>query len=235
MEDVTRTSNGSATTTSYTSESLTIEGAISNTGSIVLFGPDDRSSLLVGTATATLQGGGTVQLGDGDGDIIDAASKNGVLVNVDNMISGNGSLGSGNLVLQNQGTVDATGNSPLVVTLSTGATSSNTGTIEATGGGEIDVVRGRIGNAGTLDADGASDIEFANTATITNGTSGFIEATNGGAIYIDAVTRHAAFFANQGTIEAAAGSTVSVGRARRRTMWAEPSLVDRGRRSRAEP
>ena len=71
-----------------------------------------------------------------------------MFTNVDNTISGAGQIGEGQMMLVNEGTIDATGTNAL--TIDTGANAVvNSGTLEATGSGGL-IVHGDLSNSGLL-------------------------------------------------------------------------------------
>lgn len=117
------------------------------------------TQLLVSTATATLSGGGVVELVDnGTLDSIGSTSYGNQLVNVDNVIAGAGAIGTGGLAFDNQagGIIDASATDPLVIDTD-GEAASNEGFIEATGGGGLQITGGTvISNTGTILADGGN-------------------------------------------------------------------------------
>ena len=138
---------------------LELIGTIHNSGTIDIDPPGSTTTLssLAIQGTVTLDGGGTVTL-DGPSDQIIAASGGGTLNNYET-ISGNGGIGhagDGTLALHNEsgGVIEATGGT---LTIDTGTTFINDGTIEANSGGTLvidDVVTGTGSatlNGGTLE------------------------------------------------------------------------------------
>ncbi|HMK70186.1 MAG TPA: hypothetical protein VK442_04360, partial [Xanthobacteraceae bacterium] len=153
------------------------DGTIDNTGTgvdgIALGG---TSTLLVNTATLDLTGGGDVSLASGSQIIENADSPlltvNGGslptldLDNVNNIISGAGTIGSGDglLALTNGGIIDADVSGE-TLTVNTGNAMTNTGTLEAS-------------NGGTLLIDDAVNNSGAGTALIEGGIVDFASTTN---------------------------------------------------------
>ena len=142
---------------------------INNTGTnldgIVVTGA--RSELLVDTATLKLVGDGTVTLASGG-----AILGNGTpwaadtLVNVDNTITGTGTIGdagNGELAMLNdvRGTIAASGGT---LTLDTGHTIANAGLLQATGGGTLDVID-NVKGAGSIEIGNGATVELGGTAT----------------------------------------------------------------------
>jgi fibronectin-binding autotransporter adhesin len=141
---------------------LELIGTIDDTGVIdvdSIMGGSTTNALEI-DGTVTLNGGGTVTL-DGSSDQILAASSGDTLDNYD-MISGFGAIGhvgNGALVLDNElgGTIEAVGGT---LTVDTGQTFTNAGTIEAASGGTLvidDAVSG-TGSA-TISSGGVMDFE----------------------------------------------------------------------------
>jgi hypothetical protein len=148
---------------------LILKGAIQNSGTISLQGQTKGSSLTIGQGGATLSGGGSITLSDLANDSITAAASGAVLTNVDNTISGTGTIGAGGLGFTNEsaGTLDATGNA---LTLSTTGAVSNAGTLEATGAGSSLIIENTtIDNAGGTISVGAGARLFLESADIQGG------------------------------------------------------------------
>jgi hypothetical protein len=108
------------------------------------------------------------------------------LDNFHNTIEGAGTIGSGEylkLLNQAQATINANV-SCAMLTLDTGNTIINKGTLEATGGGELDIQDGKIHNAGTIDngdgiiVDSGSEL-VVDTATLKLTGSGDVTLENG--------------------------------------------------------
>ncbi len=112
---------------------------------------DGTSTLMVDTVTLQLTGGGDVTIAAGSSITDDAANVDSfvTLDNIDNTISGAGTIGSGDgeFILTNEsaGTIDATG----TIVFDTGHSISNDGLLEATGGGTLDFQDGYVENTGT--------------------------------------------------------------------------------------
>jgi hypothetical protein len=148
--------------------SLSLQGVINNTGSINLDGGATATSIILtenaSPTTVTLEGGGQVKLSDSslnslDVEVTTPAMKI-TLNNVNNAISGAGSIGaSGDLTLNNE---------KLGIINATGATNSLT-------------LDGPVSNAGLIEATGAAGltIDSSNAEDIANTASGVIEANTG--------------------------------------------------------
>jgi hypothetical protein len=133
---------------------LPLGGEIHNTGSVTLASTGDQTYLQVQSSGARLTGGGQINMSDDSGNVIASTTRNAVLTNIDNTISGAGEVGAGSLGLVNDGIIDATGTNPLVI--DTGANAiDNSGTLQTDGGTLVaqSAVTGRgsaIINGGTM-------------------------------------------------------------------------------------
>ena len=133
---------------------LPLAGAVNNSGTIELTSIGGQTRLQVLANGLTLEGGGHVDLSDGNGNIIVGTTPDATLTNVDNTISGAGQLGNGQLTLDNKGTIIASGGNAL--TIDTGANAVvNSGTLEAIGSGGL-VIHSDIANSGVLWANGGN-------------------------------------------------------------------------------
>ncbi|MET3839730.1 VCBS domain-containing protein [Bradyrhizobium sp. OAE829] len=175
---------------------MPLSGTISNTGTIALSSTGDETDLQLIQYGVTLEGGGTVLLSDSDNNIISGTSSSVTLNNGDNIISGAGSLGNGELSLANAGTINATGTHALVIDTGSNVV-LNSGTLEASGSGSLTVlsavensgllwanganltIQGAVtgtGNA-TIDGSGVLDLEASSTASVLfgSGTGGTLK------------------------------------------------------------
>jgi hypothetical protein len=150
--------------------SLTLQGTIDNDGTITLEGGADLDLIVSGTVT--LDGSGTVVLDGSGGAILGAASGSNTLDNQET-IAGEGAIGDGGvkaLTLDNGGTIDAdvTG---ARLTIDTGATVTNTGTLEATNGATL-LIKDSVNNTGgVITAMGsAATVQLAGGIDIAGGT-----------------------------------------------------------------
>ncbi len=184
---------------------LALTGLVNNLGSISLasFSYYSQLSTVTVSGTTTLTGGGTVTLVDtynsGTTSVVNGTAAD-TLVNVDNTIRGQGSLGSGTLGLVNQsgGTIRAFNGGTLVV--STGKVGlTNAGLLEATTG--TLELHGAIANSGGRIAATGGIVNLAG-GTITGGTlsssgkgsihlttlEGLVSATNATTLFVDTGT-----------------------------------------------
>ena len=156
-------------------QTLSVEGAINNTGTLTLASLGDSTTLAI-AATTTLSGAGRVTLDDTAANVVTGVSATTTLTNLNNTISGAGQLGAGKLTLVNQAAavIDATGTNALV--LNTGsAIVANTGLIEATGAGGLTILGTTVDNqtvgavVGSISA-GTGSVVTLQGATIAGGT-----------------------------------------------------------------
>ena len=133
---------------------LPLSGVVDNTGTIALNSAGDETDLQLIQNGITLQGGGQITLSDNSENVITGTAPDVTLTNADNTISGAGQIGEGQMTLVNEGTIDATGTSALV--LDTGSNViTNSGTLEATGSGGL-TVNSAVDNSGSLWANGGN-------------------------------------------------------------------------------
>ena len=165
----------------WNSASLTLNGAIHNSGSFALNSSGNYTSLTLGSSV-DLSGGGTVTLTQ-----YARINGSGTLTNVDNTIAGetwSGSVGENSISIINQGTINAnvSGRTLVLDPANTGTGLTNTGELEATNGGTLQL-NGNSGGAftntgATIRADGSGSIvQLVNGTAITGGT---LSGTNGG-------------------------------------------------------
>ncbi len=159
---------------------------VDNAGAIELNSTGAVSTLEIG-GSVTLEGGGTVTLSDSSENFIVSDGSTALLTNVDNTISGAGTIGDSadalfTLVNEQSGVIDATGTNALVIDNDSPATGNyavneivNSGTIEATGTGGLTIENTTIDNS-TFDP---------NTNA---GVDGYIEASADSQIQLDDAT-----------------------------------------------
>ena len=160
---------------------LFINGVIDNSGSIGLTSTDANPTNLELSDPLTLEGAGDLVLQDGGNNTIEAAVATATLTNVNNTISGGGTILSAvgaTIVLDNEklGVVNATGGSdPLLIQ---GGDVNNEGLMEGTGSQGLEFSGCSLKNTdGTIDAVDDSQVEFVNDSV--NNTDGLIDAEAG--------------------------------------------------------
>ena len=150
----------------------TLDGVtIDNSGVVHI---EDGATLSLADTVTLQDGGAVVLLSSGDPTMIVGPSPDSgsaELDNVDNNISGSGTIGDGKgtLTLHNEtgGTIDANVSGGSTLTLNTGSTIINDGLLEATNGGNL-VIDDSVNNANLVVADGG---------TVTVGSGGAIGGT----------------------------------------------------------
>jgi fibronectin-binding autotransporter adhesin len=173
-------------------QSLTIAGG-SGAGSLDIAGTlnlnsvgDNTDLILSGTnATITLSGGGTLALSNFFQNRIYGTGSQTLVNSAGNTIQGSGQLGIGSggnaFALNNAGIINA--NQSVALNVNPGNGTTNTGTLEATIGGTLNLA-GSITNTGaTILSTGAGSVvnlAGAGASTITGGT---LTTANGGAMY----------------------------------------------------
>jgi Ca2+-binding RTX toxin-like protein len=176
---------------------LPLAGTVNNSGTIELASTGGQTKLQVLANGLTLQGGGHVELSDGNGNIIAGTRSDATLINVDNTISGAGQLGDGQLTLHNNGTILASGSNAL--TIDTGANEVvNSGTLRATGSGGL-AIHSDIANSGLL---------WANGGNIT--TDGNVSGTGSALIDGVATFEMGGAFSENVTLDAGAQATLKI-------------------------
>jgi hypothetical protein len=192
---------------------------VSNTGVIALNSTSDQATPteLVIVEGLNLQGGpggatgpGQVTLNDSSNNAIVSDGTAVTLTNVDNTISGAGTIGDAHLTLVNEqyGVIDADDVNALI--LDTGAnTITNAGLLEATNGATLEIKSGVANDGGTITASGAGSVVELFGVTITDGT---LESSGGGVIETTSGTSTlSGVTINDGTsLEAATGSTLDL-------------------------
>ncbi len=141
-----------------------------NTGAITLNSAGGATEVKF-EGNAALSGGGNITLSDNAANTITGAAAGAFLTNVDNTITGAGSLGAGQLTLRNQaaGVIDASGTNALILNTGAGG-AANAGLIEATGTGGLLISGTNVnGTGGTILAGAGSSVTLQ-ASTVTGGT-----------------------------------------------------------------
>ncbi|WP_456769697.1 VCBS domain-containing protein [Bradyrhizobium sp. USDA 3650] len=133
---------------------LPISGEMNNTGTVLVSAAGDETIVQLIQPGLTLKGGGQFLLSDDNSNIISGTSPNVTLNNENNVISGAGQLGNGQLNFINAGNVNATGNQPLIIDTGSNVI-HNAGILEASGPGGLIVVSA-VDNSGFLRANTAN-------------------------------------------------------------------------------
>jgi autotransporter passenger strand-loop-strand repeat protein len=144
---------------------LDLVGAIVNSGAISIDATAGFTDLMVNGSSATLTGGGTVELSDSLGNRIYAAAAADTLTNVNNTIEGAGQIGNTQLTLVNRGTIDASGANALFLNTTS---SVNTGLIESTGAGGL-IIETVVRNSGGVIAANGGGVSLEIGAVVSGG------------------------------------------------------------------
>src|SRR5712671_2750196 len=200
-------------TLSHAGDSLTINNgialdvfgpSISNAGTITVgsagFGTD-----LVLEGNVTLSGSGTLTLTNNANNFIFGAASTDTLTN-QSTIQGAGRLGNGSMGLVNSGTINANQSSTLFVQANgTGGGATNTGTMEATAGGTLQLLSTTFANTGGAISANGSTLQV-NGSTINGGT---VTLTGASSLQLNTGTIHGGSTltnSSTGTIEIATGA-----------------------------
>ena len=133
---------------------LPLSGVVDNTGTIHVSSAGNETDLEIVQHGMTLEGGGSVVLSDEADNVIFGSDPSVTLTNVDNTISGAGHIGDGQMTLVNEGSIIADGIHSLDIDTGSNAV-INTGTLEATGSGGLEV-HSDLANSGLLWANGGN-------------------------------------------------------------------------------
>src|SRR6266852_1890618 len=216
LEGMTNTVTNAGTFEVFDGGTVVLDGTISNTGSILLNGVNASTLLDVSgpTHATTLTGGGTVTMSNSPNNVIGVFG--GGLTNVNNTIRGAGHIGNTQMGLNNQGTVNANiggaGANPLII--DTAGTGSNTGTMEATNGGTLELQASFNNTGGTIEAVGTASTVILGPDTSFSG--GTFTTSGGGVIGVKTTSgEHAAtlegftdIVTNAGTFEVFDGAAL---------------------------
>jgi len=189
---------------------LNIVNTVRNTGTITLASTGAAAALSVvgdGTGMATLGGSGTVFLTGADATITTATAGN-RLINLNNTIEGQGSIGTGSMKLTNDGLIHANvaGQTLDIAPLAVAGAGINTGTMRASSGGILRIqntinntdgvieaaagsftkVQGGSLLNGTVQTIGTGEIQLLSSSilngSLLNSSTGIIRAVSGGSL-----------------------------------------------------
>ncbi len=153
-----------------TSTSATFTGTVFNFGEIKLSSTGGGTSFVVGPAggSVTLAGDGDLILGNHSNNNIYGTNSATLLINsADHTIRGGGQLGLNQLLLQNDGTIEATETTPLTINLS--ANFTNHGTLRASSTGGISYQEPVLTNLGTVEVLAGSQFTSTGSYVQTSG------------------------------------------------------------------
>ncbi len=162
-------------------------GSINDAGTISIGSTGDPTSISLSGANSsfTLSGGGIVSMSNNANNQFYGTGSQTLTNSLTNTIEGSGQIGVGvgnqQIALINNGTIDATQSVALTVNPGNGVT--NTGTLEATGGGTLDLDDTYTNTGATIEAIGAASVVNLSApfqTTVING--GTLTTTTGGVI-----------------------------------------------------
>jgi len=175
--------------------SATFVGTFANEGTVNLLSAGNLTDFIAGTGGATLQGGGTIVLGNNANNRIYGITGSTTLVNQNNTLRGVGQIGVNQLQLDNRGLIEASvANGTLTLdTSGTSAVNSNTGTLQAANGGILRIESSALNNSGgTLHAATGSRVDLSNSTisggSLTTAGTGVIRTVSGGSTLGGALT-----------------------------------------------
>ena len=152
--------------------------AVANAGSIRLQGTSGGSgATLLLAGNVTLSGGGTLSLSPSGNNVITDSGGTSTLTNLNNTISGAGTLGDLNLTLINSGTIVGNGSG---LFLSNILSAVNAGTLEATTASGL-VIHAEFVNSKIIEALGSGASVVLDNAVVSNTSTGVILASGSGA------------------------------------------------------
>jgi len=151
-------------------DTLNVSGTITNSGTISLQSSTTYTNLYL-EANTTLAGSGTVVMGNG-APYAQIYGVSGTTLTSDNTIEGYGCISCGGYInFVNNSTVNSnTSGETLNLALSSTTTGTNTKTMEATNGGELELQAGTWTNTGGTITAAASSSVVLNGTTVTGGT-----------------------------------------------------------------
>jgi len=183
------TVGGSNSVSLNNAESLTIAGgagagSLDIAGSLTIGSTGSFTDMILGGtsgSTITLSGGGTLSLSDSPNNRVFSTTGDTLVNSAGNTIQGSGQFGINNagfaFTLNNAGIINANQSNALQVAPTN--TVTNTGTIEATGGGTLLLIAPVTNTSGLIQATGAGSVVEINGSTITGGT---ITTSGGGTV-----------------------------------------------------
>ena len=163
---------------------LAVGTSITNQGTITINSTNSTTELQLNNTTVRLTGSGTLALSNNANNyILDASGySSGRLVNVGNTIQGSGTIGNGQISLDNQAAGTLNANQSVALTLNTNSTgASNEGLFEASSGGTLNISNTAVTQSGTgsiLSTGAGSTVRLSNSSV----SGGSLSTSNGGVI-----------------------------------------------------
>ncbi|HEV2270862.1 MAG TPA: hypothetical protein VGR92_15520 [Steroidobacteraceae bacterium] len=208
------TLSAGSTYTASNSSTTNLLGTLTDKGALKLNGGANANGFVnLSSSTVTLNGGGVLTMSDatGGGDAVIQGNNN-KLANLDT-IQGTGIIGNGSLAIVNSGTIDAdtsTGKGALTLNGSGGIT--NTGLLEATGGGALTI--NTTVSGGNITASGTgSSVNFNNAtiqgATLNDSAGGVLQTVPGTTAVLDGSTAAGAVTLSTGSTYTATNNSTT--------------------------
>jgi hypothetical protein len=178
------TISSGSTYTAGPSTTTQLDGAIVDAGTLAINGATGNAILNLGSAV-TLSGGGAVTLSSGAGGSAYLRGNGVTLTNSNDTIQGAGFIGdSGALAIVNKATIDANSSGQSLNLNQGNGGVTNTGTLEATGGGVLNLnstVTNQTGGDVTANGGTVNVIGTISGGTLSTLNSGVMESSGGGA------------------------------------------------------
>jgi hypothetical protein len=187
---------------------LSLQGTITNNGTVTINSTANLTDLIVQGASTTLAGNGTISLSaNGNNRIYGSVATNELINSSTQTISGSGQLGANGLKLTNQGLVDAN-QSAVALTIDPSASGvTNTATMRASAGATLSLTGGTFTNTGgTISALDTSIVQLSGGAAITGG----LLSTSGSGVIQNVNSNTIGSLTNSGTLNSLNGSTLNV-------------------------
>ncbi len=158
-------------------------GTINNKNNFQVNGGSAANAIIIIDNNVTLQGGGTVTLSTASGGgaaYIEQAVGGLTLTNVNNLIQGSGVIGNNGMSLVNHATVNANVSGQALILEGMSNTLTNTGILEASNGGILQINGVTVNNAGggTITANAGTSVQLFGSTVIQGGV-----LTNNGSFF----------------------------------------------------
>jgi hypothetical protein len=202
----TATGANAGTITILDGSTLRIGGIVDNTGLINL-GGNTAVTRLVAISNTTFEGGGRIQMTDDAHNFLGVVPTTNIITNVDNNISGAGTITAEIFNNDKNGVINATGTNNLLVINNTDVI--NSGLIEATGAAGLLLSGGSFiaNKGGIIEAANGSAIDLGSFNEIQGGTlKGNIDVFSNDGAVLDGIT--AGTLSNQGAVAIENGASL---------------------------
>jgi len=193
-----------------------LNGAIVNDGTFAINGATGNAIVNIGSAV-TLSGGGTVTMSSGSSSSAFLRGNSLELTNTNDTIQGSGNIGdSGALAFANEATVDANASGVNLNVNGGNGGVTNTGTLEATGGGVLQLFDTITNTGGAITASGTGSTVNVDNATIVGGTlntasGGLMQTVGSSALNGVTISSGSTYAAGSGTATQLDGAIVDDG------------------------